>query len=54
MTLLDFSEAALIDDRADNCAAFANQGGTPIQYKMSTNDVTDVIESLNEWFARSL
>jgi hypothetical protein len=51
---LDFSEAALIDDRADNCAAFASQGGTPIQYKMPTNDVSDVIESLNEWFARSL
>jgi FMN phosphatase YigB (HAD superfamily) len=48
---LQFSDAALIDDRADNCAAFASQGGTPIQYKMTTNDVTGVVESLNEWFA---
>jgi hypothetical protein len=51
---LDFSDAALIDDRADNCAAFADQGGTPIQYKMTTNEVTDVIQSLNKWCAHSL
>ena len=51
---LEFCDAALIDDRADNCAAFADQGGTPIQYKMTTNDVTEVIDSLNQWFARSL
>lgn len=48
---LQFSDAALIDDRADNCAAFARRGGTPIHYKMTTNDVTEVVESLNEWFA---
>jgi len=51
---LTFSEAALIDDRADNCAAFAGQGGTPIQYKMTTDDVSGVTASLNEWFARPL
>jgi hypothetical protein len=49
---LQFSDAALIDDRADNCAAFAGQGGTPVQYKMTANDVTDVIGALNHWFAR--
>jgi hypothetical protein len=49
---LEFTDAALIDDRADNCAAFADQGGTPVQYKMSTNDVSDVTASLNEWFTR--
>lgn len=49
---LQFCNAVLIDDRADNCAAFAGQGGTPIQYKMITNDVSDVIGSLNEWSAR--
>jgi hypothetical protein len=50
---LQFTDAALIDDRADDCAAFASQGGTPIRYKMTTNDVTDVVESLNEWFTDS-
>jgi hypothetical protein len=50
---LQFGDGALIDDRADNCAAFAGQGGTPIQYKMTTGDVTDVVESLNKWFAAS-
>jgi hypothetical protein len=50
---LQFGDAVLIDDRADNCAAFASQGGTPIQYKMTINDVTEVIDALNHWFARS-
>jgi hypothetical protein len=50
---LQFSDAALIDDRADNCSAFASRGGTSVQYKMTANDVTDVIGSLNAWFARS-
>ncbi len=27
---LSFADAALVDDRADNCQAFAEQGGTPI------------------------
>jgi hypothetical protein len=46
---LGFTDAALIDDRADNCAAFAQQGGTPVQYKMTTNEVMDVVTSLNHW-----
>jgi hypothetical protein len=50
---LRFRDAALIDDRADNCAAFASEGGTSIQYKMTTDDVTEVVESLDEWFASS-
>jgi FMN phosphatase YigB (HAD superfamily) len=50
---LQFTDAALIDDRADNCAAFASQGGTPIQYKMTTNDVTDLVGALNTWFGRT-
>ncbi len=46
---LTFADAALIDDRADNCAAFASQGGTPVQYKMTSGDVNDVFEALNRW-----
>ena len=32
-----FADAVLIDDRADNCAAFTGQGGTAIQWKMGTS-----------------
>lgn len=49
---LRFSDSVLIDDRADNCAAFASQGGTPVQYKMTTDSVEVVVESLNRWFTR--
>jgi hypothetical protein len=48
---MQFRDAALIDDRADNCAAFAAQGGTPIRYKMKVDNVTEVAGSLNEWLA---
>jgi FMN phosphatase YigB (HAD superfamily) len=48
---LQFRDAALIDDRADNCAAFAGQGGTPIRYKMVADDVAQVVDSLNGWLA---
>ena len=50
---LRFADAALIDDRADNCAAFADQGGTPVRYTMTSDDVTDVAEALHCWFART-
>jgi FMN phosphatase YigB (HAD superfamily) len=48
---LGFADAVLIDDRDDNCAAFAAQGGTPVQYKMTTSNVEDVVSSLDRWFA---
>ncbi|PMR58821.1 hypothetical protein C1A38_22615 [Verrucosispora sp. ts21] len=46
---LTFADAALIDDRADNCAAFTEQGGKAVQYKMGIGDVHDVLESLTTW-----
>lgn len=46
---LSFADAALVDDRADNCQAFAEQGGTPIQYKMTNGDVNDVMAALAGW-----
>lgn len=46
---LTFADAALIDDRADNCDAFAGCGGTPIRYKMTTDDIGDVAASLKNW-----
>jgi hypothetical protein len=44
-----FADAVLIDDRADNCAAFTSQGGTAIQWKMGTSDLSDVTAGLRQW-----
>jgi hypothetical protein len=44
-----FADAVLIDDRADNCAAFAGQGGSAIQWKMGTNDIGDAVSHLKRW-----
>ena len=43
------TDAALIDDRTDNCAAFSGQGGTAIQWKMGTNDISDITTQLRQW-----
>jgi hypothetical protein len=48
-----FTDAVLIDDRADNCAAFTSQGGTAIQWKMGTNDITEVTGGLRHWLDSS-
>ncbi len=46
---LDFSDAALIDDRADNCQAFARQGGTALRYAMKSDHLHSVEEPLRDW-----
>jgi hypothetical protein len=46
-----FRDAALIDDRADNCSAFASQGGRPVQWKMGSSDISEVIEALDRLLA---
>ncbi len=46
---IGFADAVLIDDRADNCAAFASQGGTAIQWKMGTSDISEVTSRLRQW-----
>lgn len=46
---LSFSDALLIDDRADNCAAFVRQGGTAVQWKMGSGDIREIAESLDHW-----
>jgi len=38
-----FTDAVLIDDRADNCAAFTSQGGTAIQCKMGANRASGAV-----------
>jgi len=44
-----FTDAVLIDDRADNCAAFTSQGGTAIQWKMGTSDISELTSRLRQW-----
>jgi hypothetical protein len=44
-----FADAVLIDDRADNCAAFAGQGGTAVQWKMGADDIGHVTTALRRW-----
>lgn len=44
-----FTDALLIDDRADNCDAFTSQGGTAIQWKMGTNPISELAASLRQW-----
>jgi FMN phosphatase YigB (HAD superfamily) len=44
-----FTDAVLIDDRADNCAAFTSQGGTAIQWKMGASDISEITCQLRQW-----
>jgi len=44
-----FADALLIDDRADNCAAFRNHGGSTIQWKMGKNTITEATDPLSRW-----
>ena len=46
---IGFTDAVLIDDRADNCAAFTREGGAAIQWTMGTNDLSDVTDQLRQW-----
>jgi hypothetical protein len=46
---MGFADAVLIDDRADNCAAFTGQGGAAIRWKMGTHDISDAISQLKCW-----
>jgi len=43
----------LIDDRADNCAAFTGQGGAAIQWKMGTSHISDLTSRLRQWLDQS-
>jgi hypothetical protein len=46
---MEFADTMLIDDRADNCAAFTGQGGAAIQWKMGTDDISEVTSQLRQW-----
>jgi hypothetical protein len=46
---MGFADAVLINDRADNCAAFTGCGGSAIRWKMGTDDISDVAGELKRW-----
>jgi FMN phosphatase YigB (HAD superfamily) len=46
---LSFSDALLIDDRVENCAAFRREGGSAVQWKMSSNDPGEVVAAVTSW-----
>ncbi len=46
---LQFSDALLIDDRADNCEAFRRLGGRAIQWKMGSSNIKEIVETLIHW-----
>ncbi|MGH3922343.1 MAG: hypothetical protein ACRDTT_05655, partial [Pseudonocardiaceae bacterium] len=50
---LGFPDALLIDDRADNCDAFREQGGSAVKWKMGKNDISEVIKSADHWLRSS-
>lgn len=47
---LTFTEALLIDDRADNCEAFVLAGGAAIQWKLGSNHISELVKPLERWF----
>jgi len=51
---LTFSDALLIDDRADNCESFRGQGGSTVQWKMGKNNIGEVVESVGRWLDQPL
>jgi FMN phosphatase YigB (HAD superfamily) len=44
-----FPDSILIDDRADNCAAFTDCGGTAVRWKMGAGDIGEIIRELKSW-----
>ncbi|MDG4790173.1 hypothetical protein O7626_30350 [Micromonospora sp. WMMD1102] len=48
-TGLNFADAILVDDRADNCAAFRERGGATLQWKMGAQPVSEAADRLRRW-----
>jgi hypothetical protein len=46
---MSFQDALLIDDREDNCAAFRQQGGTALRWRMGADDITEAATALSRW-----
>jgi hypothetical protein len=50
---MSFHDALLIDDSANNCAAFREQGGTALCWRMGADDITDAATALSRWLDAS-
>ncbi|MEQ4725671.1 hypothetical protein [Nonomuraea sp. B19D2] len=46
---MTFQDALLIDDSANNCAAFRQQGGTALHWRMGADDITEAATALSRW-----
>ncbi|MEV4017704.1 hypothetical protein AB0J35_45170 [Nonomuraea angiospora] len=46
---MTFQDALLIDDSADNCARFWQQGGTALRWRMGADDITEAATALSRW-----
>ena len=46
---LSFSSALLIDDRADNCAAFTEHGGAAVRWKFGQDDAAVLQAAVQGW-----
>ncbi|WP_214322981.1 hypothetical protein [Nonomuraea sediminis] len=46
---MSFHDALLIDDLANNCAAFREQGGTALCWRMGADDITEAATALSRW-----
>jgi hypothetical protein len=51
---LTFAQALLIDDRADNCAAFVSRGGTAVQWKLESGDLGQLSAAIHRWLSPSV
>uniref|UniRef100_UPI003F492E9F hypothetical protein n=1 Tax=Nonomuraea sp. CA-252377 TaxID=3240003 RepID=UPI003F492E9F len=46
---MTFHDALLIDDREDNCAAFRQQGGAALHWRMGADDIAEAATALRRW-----
>ncbi|MFI9842809.1 hypothetical protein ACIHFD_37655 [Nonomuraea sp. NPDC051941] len=46
---MSFQDALLIDDSANNCAAFRERGGTALCWKMGADDITEAATAVSRW-----
>jgi hypothetical protein len=49
---MTFTDAVLIDDRTDNCAAFTAHGGTALRWKMDADHLSELTRPLHAWLDR--
>ncbi|MDX3104967.1 hypothetical protein [Nonomuraea angiospora] len=46
---MTFHDALLIDDSANNCAAFRQRGGNALRWRMGADDIAEAATTLSRW-----